>query len=48
LLEVLALQRFPFWLHHKFGAQALAAEGRTDEALVFAEATRLEPAGYRY
>jgi len=40
LLEVLALERFPFWHHRKFGAQALAAEGRTDEALVFAEASR--------
>lgn len=40
MLEVLALERFPFWHHRKFGAQALAAEGRTDEALVFAEASR--------
>jgi hypothetical protein len=40
LLEVLALERFPFWPHRKFGVQALAAEGRTDEALAFAEASR--------
>jgi hypothetical protein len=40
LLEVLALERFPFWHHRKFGVQALTAEGRTDEALGFAEASR--------
>jgi hypothetical protein len=40
LLEVLALQRFPFWHDRKFGMQALLAEGRTDEALAFAEASR--------
>jgi hypothetical protein len=40
LLEVLALERFPFWHHRKFGTQALAAEGRTDEAIAFAEASR--------
>lgn len=40
LLEVLALERFPFWLHRKFGVQALAAEGRIDEAIAFAEASR--------
>jgi hypothetical protein len=40
LLELLALQRFPFWHHRKFGVQALLAEGRTDEALAYAEASR--------
>ena len=40
LLEVLALQRFPFWHDRKFGVQALLAEGRTDEALAYAEASR--------
>jgi hypothetical protein len=40
LLEVLALDWPPFWAHRKFGVQALAAEGRTDEAIAFAEASR--------
>jgi hypothetical protein len=40
LLELLALERFPFWPHRKFGVQALVAAGRTDEALAFAEASR--------
>jgi hypothetical protein len=40
LLEVLALEGFPFWRHRKFGVQALEAEGRIDEALVCAEASR--------
>jgi hypothetical protein len=40
LLEVLALQRFPFWHDRKFGMQALLSEGRMDEALAFAEASR--------
>jgi hypothetical protein len=40
LLEVLALQRFPFWPDRKFGMRALVAEGRTDEALAYAEASR--------
>jgi hypothetical protein len=40
LLEVLALQRFPFWQDRKFGVQALVAEGRMDEALAYAEASR--------
>jgi len=40
LLEVLALQRFPFWHDRKFGMQALASEGRMDEALAYAEASR--------
>lgn len=40
LLEVLALQRFPFWPDRKFGMQALLAEGRMEEALAYAEASR--------
>ena len=40
LLEVLALERSPFWPHRKFGVQALAAEGRINEALAYAEASR--------
>jgi hypothetical protein len=40
LLQVLALQRFPFWPDRKFGMQALASEGRMDEALAYAEASR--------
>jgi hypothetical protein len=40
LLEVLDLLRFPFWHYRKFGIQALLAEGRMDEALAYAEASR--------
>lgn len=40
LLEVLALQRFPFWHDLKFGVHALVTEGRIDEALAYAEASR--------
>jgi hypothetical protein len=40
LLEVLALQRFPFWHDRKFVIRALASEGRMDEALAYAEASR--------
>jgi hypothetical protein len=40
LLEVLALLRFPFWPDRKFGVQALLSEGRLDEALAYAEASR--------
>jgi hypothetical protein len=40
LLEVLALQRFPFWHDRKFGVRALLADGRTDEALAYADASR--------
>jgi hypothetical protein len=40
LLEVLALQRFPSWHDRKFGVQALLAQGRIDDALAFAEASR--------
>lgn len=40
LLEVQALQQFPFWHDRKFGMQALMSEGRTEEALAYAEASR--------
>ena len=40
LLEVLALQRFPYWDDRKFGMQALLSQGRIDEALAYAEASR--------
>jgi hypothetical protein len=40
LLDVLALQRFPFWSDRKFGVRALLAEGRIEEALAYAEASR--------
>ncbi len=40
LLEVLALQRFPFWHDRKFGVQALLAEGRVNDALAYGEASR--------
>jgi tetratricopeptide (TPR) repeat protein len=40
LLEVLALLRFAFWHYRKFGLQALLSEGRTYEALAYAEASR--------
>ena len=40
LLEVLALDRPPFWHYRRFGVQALVAEGRIDEALAYAEASR--------
>ena len=40
LLEVLAIQRFPFWHDRKFGVQALLSQGRTDDALAYAEASR--------
>jgi hypothetical protein len=40
LFDVLALARFPFWHHRKFGVQALLSEGRVDDALAYAEASR--------
>ena len=40
LLEVLALQRFPFWHDRQFGVEAFLAQGRTAEALVYAESSR--------
>ena len=49
LLEVLALQRFPFWHDRKFGMRALVAEGRMEDALAYAEASRglNQPDGHR-
>jgi len=41
LLDVLALEHYPFWPHRKFGVQALLAEGRRDEALAYAEGSRV-------
>jgi hypothetical protein len=40
LLDVLDLERFPFWLDRKFGVQALLAEGGIEDALAYAEASR--------
>ncbi len=40
LLDVLGLHRFPSWSDRKFGVQALLAEGRIEEALAYAEASR--------
>ncbi len=40
LFEALALLRFAFWDYRKFGVQTLLSEGRTDEALAYAEASR--------
>src|SRR5205807_1071627 len=40
LLEVLALERFPNWHDRQFAVGALVAEGRLDEALAYAEASR--------
>ncbi len=40
LLELLALQRFPYWHDRKFGIQSLLSRGRIDEALAYAEASR--------
>ncbi|MBZ5726620.1 MAG: hypothetical protein LAP87_16670 [Acidobacteriia bacterium] len=40
LLEVLALQRFPFWHDRQFGVRALLSQGRIDEALAYAEDSR--------
>jgi len=40
LLDVLALQRFPFWHDRKFGMRALVAEGRMEDALAYAEGSR--------
>ena len=40
LLDVLAVRPFPFWPDRKFGMQALLAEGRMEDALAYAEASR--------
>ncbi|MFP5233388.1 MAG: hypothetical protein ACLGQX_12285 [Acidobacteriota bacterium] len=40
LLDVLALRRFPSWFDRRFGVKALVSQGRVDEALAYAEASR--------
>jgi hypothetical protein len=40
LLDVLALERHPFWPYRRFGVEALLAQGRTDDALAYAESSR--------
>jgi hypothetical protein len=40
IFELLGLERFPFWHYRKFGVAALEKEGRLEEALQFAEASR--------
>jgi len=40
LLDVLAPQRFSFWPDRKSGVQALLSDGRVDDALAYAEASR--------
>ncbi|MBS1828562.1 MAG: hypothetical protein JST93_24870 [Acidobacteria bacterium] len=40
LWDLLAVERFPFWPYRKFGVDVLIKEGRIDEALAYAEATR--------
>lgn len=40
LLELLALDRKPFWYYRRYGVEALLAMGRKSEALQYAEASR--------
>jgi len=40
LLDVLALERHPFWHDRQFGVKALLAQGRMEDALDYAEASR--------
>ena len=40
LLEELTLQRFPSWHDRGFGVQAPVSQGRIEEALAYAEASR--------
>ena len=40
LMEMLALPRLPFWHDRKFGVQALLSQGRVDEAIAYADASR--------
>jgi hypothetical protein len=40
LLDVLALQRHPDWYDRRFGVRALVSQGRIEEALEYAEASR--------
>jgi hypothetical protein len=38
--DLLAIARFPFWHYRKFGVDAFVKEGRIQEALAYAEASR--------
>lgn len=38
--DLLAIARFPFWPYRKFGVAALVKEGRLEEAIEYAEASR--------
>lgn len=40
LLELLEIAPYPMWHYRKFGMKALAAQGKTDEALRYAESGR--------
>ncbi|MEP6536693.1 MAG: hypothetical protein ABJF23_15300 [Bryobacteraceae bacterium] len=40
LWDLLAIERVPFWPYRKFGVLVLLKEGRTEEALAYAEASR--------
>ncbi|MCC6341802.1 MAG: hypothetical protein IT166_06365 [Bryobacterales bacterium] len=40
LLDALALEEFPFWHDREYGMRALLAEGRMEEALAYADASR--------
>ncbi len=40
LWDLLAIARFPSWHYRKFGVDALATDGRIEDALAYAEATR--------
>ena len=40
LFDILALERHPFWPFRRFAVEALLAQGRTDDALAYAEASR--------
>ncbi len=40
LWDLLSIARFPFWPDRKFGVDALLKEGRIDQALAYAEASR--------
>jgi len=38
--DLLAIARFPFWSYRRFGVDALLKEGRIEDALAYAEASR--------
>ena len=40
LWDLLAIARFPFWHYRKFGVDAFVKEGRVEDALTYAEASR--------